>query len=125
MSALQETALAYLDKRTTADVPFWAMVAIPVDSLSRRAHAIAADVASVHPTVVATAMDALPGAGSAPGVTMPSYGVVVDGDLLGALRAHEPPVVARSRDDRTMIDLRAVAPADDRVIVDALRAAAP
>jgi hypothetical protein len=44
------------------------------------------------------AMDALPGAGSAPGTTMPSYGVVVRGDRLAALRAHTPPVVARVRD---------------------------
>jgi L-seryl-tRNA(Ser) seleniumtransferase len=51
---------------------------------------------------------------------MPSYGVELDGDLLAVLRRHDPPVIARSRDDRTMLDLRSVAPADDDVIVAAL-----
>jgi L-seryl-tRNA(Ser) seleniumtransferase len=80
-------------------------------------------VGDVHPTVAAVATDALPGAGSAPGITMPSYGVEVAGDLLGSLRDHEPPVIARSRDDRTTLDLRSVAPADDAVVIAALRAA--
>jgi L-seryl-tRNA(Ser) seleniumtransferase len=122
--ALQETALAYLDKRAATDVPFWAMVATPVADLRRRADAIVDAVADHHPTIEATAMEALPGAGSAPGVTMPSYGVEVAGDHLAALRAHETPVIARSRDDRTMLDLRSVAPDDDTVVVDALLAAA-
>jgi L-seryl-tRNA(Ser) seleniumtransferase len=123
LAALQETALAYLDKRVVTDVPFWAMVAAPVADLRRRAEAIVAAVADLHPSAAATAMESLPGAGSAPGITMPSYGVELDGDHLGALRDHEPPVVARSRDDRTMLDLRSVAPHDDAVVVAALRAA--
>ena len=124
LAALQETALAYLDKRAVTDVPFWAMVAAPVADLRRRADAIVAAVGDVHPSAAATAMDSLPGAGSAPGITMASYGLELDGDHLGALRDYEPPVIARSRDDRTMLDLRSVAPDDDRVVIGALRAAA-
>jgi L-seryl-tRNA(Ser) seleniumtransferase len=124
LAALQETALAYLDKRAATDVPFWAMVAAPVADLRRRANAIVAAVGDVHPSAAATAMDSLPGAGSAPGITMASYGLELDGDHLGALRAYEPPVIARSRDDRTMLDLRSVTPDDDGVVIGALRAAA-
>lgn len=120
LAALQDTALAYLDKRAVADVPFWSMVATPVASLRERATAVVDAVAVAHPSARSAAMDALPGAGSAPGVTMPSYGVELDGNLLAALRRHDPPVIARSRDDRTMLDLRSVAPADDDVIVAAL-----
>jgi L-seryl-tRNA(Ser) seleniumtransferase len=69
-------------------------------------------------------MEALPGAGSAPGITMPSYGVEIAGDHLAALRDHETPVIARSRDDRTLLDLRSVAPDDDAILIDALRSAA-
>ena len=68
-------------------------------------------------------MEALPGAGSAPGITMPSYGVEVAGDHLAALRGHVTPVIARSRDDRTLLDLRSVTPDDDAIVIDALRAA--
>ncbi|HSM66315.1 MAG TPA: L-seryl-tRNA(Sec) selenium transferase [Ilumatobacteraceae bacterium] len=121
--ALQETALAYLDKRAATDIAFWAMVATPLVDLRHRAEAVVDSIAETHPGAVANAMDALPGAGSAPGVTMESYGVEIAGDHLDALRAHDPPVIARSRDDRTLLDLRAVSPEEDAVVVDALRAA--
>lgn len=120
LAALQDTALTYLDKRATTDIAFWAMVAIPVASLRDRAEAVAAAVLAHHPSAVAVPMESLPGAGSAPGVTMASYGLEIDGDLLALLRHHDLPVIARSRDDRTMLDLRSVAPSDDPTIVAAL-----
>jgi L-seryl-tRNA(Ser) seleniumtransferase len=123
LAALQDTALAYLDKRAVSDLAFWAMVATPVADLRKRAEAVVAAIGEVHPSASAVSMDSLPGAGSAPGVTMPSYGVEIAGDLLAAMRRNDPPVIARSRDDRTMIDLRSVAPSDDVRIVDALLAA--
>lgn len=122
LAALQDTALAYLDKRAATDIAFWAMVATPVATLQARADTIVSAVAHTHPSAVATAMESLPGAGSAPGVTMASFGLTIDGDLLADLRRHEPPVIARSRDDRTMLDLRSVAPSDDAVVVGALTA---
>ncbi len=117
LAALQETALAYLRRDAAAQVPFWAMVTTPVETLRARAEAI------VEATGVGAAesMEALPGAGSAPGVTMPSHGVVLDGDGLAALRAHPTPVIARVRDGRTHLDLRTVFPDDDAVVIDALR----
>lgn len=124
LGALQETALTYLDKRAATHVPFWAMVATPVGELRERADGIVAAVGAVHPSAQALAMDSLPGAGSAPGITMPSYGVEVTGDLTAALRRSNPPVIARSRDDRTLIDLRSVMPHDDAVVIEALVAAA-
>jgi L-seryl-tRNA(Ser) seleniumtransferase len=123
LAALQDTALAYLHKRTVTDVAFWAMVATPVPTLRERAEAMAAAISDVHPSATVVPMDSLPGAGSAPGVTMASYGVEIAGDRLAALRGNDPPVIARSRDDRTMLDLRSVAPSDDARVVDALRAA--
>jgi L-seryl-tRNA(Ser) seleniumtransferase len=96
------------------------MVATPLATLRSRAEAIVGAVASTHPAAVAAPMDALPGAGSAPGVTMPSYGVELDGDLLAPLRRRDRPIIARTRDGRTMLDLRSVDPADDPTIVEAL-----
>lgn len=120
LAALQSTALTYLDKRAATDVAFWAMVAAPLPALRERAEALVAAVSEAHPSAVASAMESLPGAGSAPGITMPSYGITIDGDLLAALRRHDPPVIARSRDDRTMLDLRSVVPSDDSTVVEAL-----
>ena len=65
---------------------------------------------------MAVATEALPGAGSAPGATIPSFGVRLAGDHLAALRANDPPVIARARDGVTVLDLRAVEPADDAIV---------
>jgi len=124
LGALQDVALAYLDKRATTDLAFWAMVATPVAAVRSRAEQVVAAVVDAHESATAVSMDSLPGAGSAPGVTMPSFGVEIAGDLLGPLRRHDPPVIARTRDDRTLLDLRSVLPSDDAVIVDALLATA-
>ena len=115
LTALQATALAYLDKSAAATIPFWQMVAAPVSALEQRAQAlVVAGVGRVEPS------EALPGAGSAPGTTIASVAVVVDGDHLAALRAHTPPIIARVRDGRTVLDLRSVDPGDDHHLLTAL-----
>jgi len=116
LAALQELVLAYLRRDVVATVPFWRMAATPVADLTARAEAIAAATGT---TAVAT--DALPGAGSAPGATLPSAGVRLAGDHLAALRGHDPPVITRAREGITVADLRAVEPDDDAVLVEALR----
>jgi L-seryl-tRNA(Ser) seleniumtransferase len=116
LAALQDVALSYLGRTVTDDIAFWRMVDRSVESLHDRAERVVATAG--RGTVVDT--DALPGAGSAPGVTMPSVGIVLDGDHLAALRSHEPPVIGRARDGRTYLDLRSVDPADDEVLVAAL-----
>ena len=116
LASLQETALAYLRRTVCDDIAFWRMASQPVEAVRARAERIveSAGVGRVIDT------EALPGAGSAPGVTMPSAGIVLVGDRLAELRDHDPPVVARTRDDRTFLDLRSVDPGDDQVVIDAL-----
>jgi L-seryl-tRNA(Ser) seleniumtransferase len=116
LTALQHVCLEYLHKRA-GSLPFWRMVAEPLAVLQQRAGDIVAHCG--RGTVVDTT--ALPGAGSAPGVGMPSVGVALAGDHLAALRRHDPPVIARVREGSTVLDLRAVDPDDDAVIVEALR----
>ena len=123
LAALQSTVLAYLHRRVVQEVPFWRMVATPLADLRSRAESLAARLEGVL-DARAVALDALPGAGSAPGATMPSYGIEVRGDLLDRLRAADPPVVARAREGRTFLDLRTVDPTDDDHLARALTAAA-
>ena len=121
LRALQSTALSYLNRTATTDIAFWRMVATPLADLERRARALCTDSARVRPS----AMEALPGAGSAPGATMPSFGIVLDGDHLTALRERPTPIIARVREGATYLDLRSVDPADDALIgaaLDSLRA---
>ncbi|HZQ28017.1 MAG TPA: L-seryl-tRNA(Sec) selenium transferase [Acidimicrobiales bacterium] len=113
LGALQETALAYL-RRDGQAIPFWRMASVSVEELRARAAAmVLGEVVSCQ---------SVPGGGSLPGLTIPSAGVAVGGDHTAALRAHDPPVVARVEDGRTVCDLRAVDPSDDVVLGKALAA---
>ena len=118
LAALQSTALSYLARTVTIDIPFWGMATLTTLELHERAAAIVAAAG----TGQATPMESLPGAGSAPGVSIASYGVTVPGDHLAALRSCDPPIVARTRDGVTSLDLRTVQPSDDRHVAKALAA---
>jgi L-seryl-tRNA(Ser) seleniumtransferase len=112
LGALEQVALAYLE-RDGDRVPFWRMATVAVDELRRRAEALArgelVDCASVT------------GGGTLPGVEIPSAGIALKGDVTAALRAATPkPVIARVDDDRTILDLRTVDPADDRLLAAAI-----
>ncbi|MEQ1874845.1 MAG: L-seryl-tRNA(Sec) selenium transferase [Ilumatobacteraceae bacterium] len=116
--ALQKLALAYLDRTVVDTLPFWQMATTTINDLTVRAHELVA--AAGVGEVVAT--EATPGAGSAPNAGIASVGVRVSGDRLAALRQARPPIVARSRDGATVLDLRTVNPSDDHHLVEALRA---
>lgn len=111
LGCLQEVALAYL-RRDADSIPFWRMATASLEALRARALALAVgdpvDCASVA------------GAGSLPGLQIPSAGVALDGDHTGPLRAFDPPVIARVANGRTIADLRTVDPADDKVLAAAL-----
>ncbi|MEM7141046.1 MAG: L-seryl-tRNA(Sec) selenium transferase [Actinomycetota bacterium] len=111
LGALQATAFAYLAGDGDA-IPFWRMVAIPVDALRSRAEAIGVG------TVVDT--EATPGGGTLPEVGFPSIGLAIDGDRREALRSRPRPLIARVADGRTIVDLRTVDPSDDAELADAL-----
>ncbi|HZT66671.1 MAG TPA: L-seryl-tRNA(Sec) selenium transferase [Acidimicrobiales bacterium] len=119
LAALQETALAYLDRRGE-DIPFWRMATTPPAELRRRAERLAAAVPGGEVVDCAST----PGGGSLPGLEIPSVGVALAGDHAAALRQAPVPVIARVSDGRTVADLRAVDPADDAALGQALAAAA-
>jgi L-seryl-tRNA(Ser) seleniumtransferase len=117
LAGIQRTALSYLAKTVATDVPFWAMVAVSLHDLRLRAEAIV----SAAGTGAVVETQAVPGAGSAPGATIPSVGIRLDGDRLAALRASDPPIIARTRDGHTFLDLRTVDHASDAAVAAALR----
>ena len=94
--------------------------------MTARAEAIVAAVSSMHPSAVAAPTEALPGrrlrARRHDPVRTASRSTAT---ILAALRRHDRPVIARSRDDRTLLDLRTVDPADDAIVVAALAAPRP
>jgi len=113
LSALQELALAYL-RRDGDAIPFWRMAARTPDEL--RARAAALDIGQVVDLV------SVPGGGTLPTVEVPSAGVAINGDHTAALRAHQPPIIARVQDQKTLVDLRTVEPLHDQMVALALQA---
>jgi L-seryl-tRNA(Ser) seleniumtransferase len=116
LGALQSVALTYLDRTAASTIPFWSMATASVDDLAGRA----ARIGAARPAAEVVELQSLPGAGSAPGATIPSFGVALEGDHLRDLRAATPPIIARTRDGRTFLDLRSVAPDDDAHVTAAL-----
>ena len=113
LAELQRVALAYLARDLTG-LPFWRMAVAPLGGLRERAAALG--IGEV------VECQSVPGGGSAPGTTIPSAGVAIDGDRTTELRAADPPVFARVVDGRTVLDLRTVDPADDPLVAKALAA---
>lgn len=121
IAAIAETIEMYLDKRVL-DVPFWAMASASVESIDERAHVVAADVDGV------TIEDSgsVPGAGSVPGVTIPTRVLRLPGNadaVWTALASAQPPVIGTRRDGAVYLDLRSVPPELDDKVAAAIRVA--
>ncbi|MEM7287828.1 MAG: L-seryl-tRNA(Sec) selenium transferase [Actinomycetota bacterium] len=115
LSALQDLAMAYL-RREGDHIPFWRMAALGKKPLRARAEAMGVGEPAD--------LDAVPGGGTLPGVTIPSAGLVIDGDHGEALRAGigtAPPIIARVAEGRTLLDMRTIDPADDEIVAGAVK----
>ena len=86
------------------------------DRLERAAKALGAEIVPA---------EAFLGGGSAPEAPIPGEALALPGDdaLLARLRQGDPPVVGYLRQDRLHLDLRTVAPADDDLLINAVRSA--
>lgn len=121
--ALQNVLLSYITGEACVDVPFWMMATTSTDELNDRAHAIVARLharGTVLTPVDVVTTEALPGAGSAPGTSIASVALCMQGDFSSHLRHFSTPVIARVEGDQTFVDLRSFLPQDDHVVVDAL-----
>lgn len=100
--------------------PVAGFLAADVDELRARASALAAALA---PEIDATTIDspAVVGGGGAPGVVLPSAAVRLPEEYAEPLRRGDPAVVGRVVDGALVLDLRAVAPEEDAVVLAAVR----
>ena len=122
IAALGRTAELYAEGRG-GEIPFWRMVTRPVEDLARRLEGIAGD-AGLPPAVQTS--EAMIGAGSVPGMTVPSPVLVLEGrgeDLWPVLLRTDPAVVTRRSAGDLLVDVRAVHEDDDRQLAESLRAA--
>jgi len=122
LAALQATALAYL-RRDLDALPLWSMATTPLAALQHRARSLVGDLDRTD--IVVAECASVPGGGSLPGMEIPSAGLRIVGDGTAALRACDPPIIARAHDGATICDLRAVDAADDPILAKALASLAP
>jgi L-seryl-tRNA(Ser) seleniumtransferase len=115
-TALGATLEAHLEGPPTT-LPFWRMALAPVEELRDRAETVARHVGGI-----AEPSEAAVGAGSAPGVAIPSHAVrLTSGQgMFTCLLDGARPVLAKRDAGDLVLDLRAVAPEDDQTIVDAI-----
>lgn len=124
LAALHATLVAHATAGAPA-LPLHQMYARSVDSLRRRAVAIARELGWPEDTVVdATATI---GGGSLPGDTVPSVALQVPGDkasrIAKRLRLGTPPVVGYVEGGAVRLDLRTIDPRDDAELATAIAAA--
>ena len=118
-AALATTLDLYASGRTL-EIPFWSQVVLGYEDLEVRHHLLLERLDGNGDVV---AGESLPGAGSVPGETIPSPNLLLSGradQLWESLLAAHPPILARRREGRLLIDLRTVDPTDDTNIVAAL-----
>ncbi|HZC06843.1 MAG TPA: L-seryl-tRNA(Sec) selenium transferase, partial [Ktedonobacterales bacterium] len=123
LAALEATLRAYLDDTFADELPVWRAISQTHAELSSRTEALSARLQQAGVSAEVIAGESTVGGGSLPGETLPTVLCALparaDAHLRDAarladlLRQGEPPIVARVLRDQTLLDLRAVAPADD------------
>lgn len=118
LSSLTATFEAYASGAAAA-IPFWKMATAPIEEIRRRTDDVLQASGAVGSIVDG---EALPGAGSVPGLTIPTPVLRIDGDerTWRLLTGHVPPVITSRRDGATFVNLRSVAPDDDSIVAAAL-----
>lgn len=121
VAALQEVLLSYINKTVTTDIPFWQMATTPTEALQLRGEKIVTTLQQqfgLHTQLVPT--QAMPGAGSTPGAFINSFAVSLNGNHVSQLRKHRVPVIARTENGQTLLDLRSFDTRDDEEVAFAL-----
>ncbi len=125
LAALAATLDLHLSGRAT-EIPFHAMLQVPVSLLEERARRIAASAAALGWEAEAVPLVAVAGGGTGTESTLPSFGVRLRHPSLGEteaaarLRSRELPVIVRISEGRLVVDLRSVTPEEDDEILSAL-----
>jgi len=126
-AALEATLLSYLREDYDA-IPALRMMRISEDELARRAEEMARQLRVGCPSLHVEVFESqsVLGGGAAPGSTLPTRVIAVKSDSMKAdelcarLRQSQTPIIARVEDERVVLDLRTVEPAQEAAILDAI-----
>ncbi|MBV8220081.1 MAG: hypothetical protein JO325_16570 [Solirubrobacterales bacterium] len=121
LAALAATLRLYRDpERAASEVPVLAMLAAHEETLAARGARLAA---AIGPGATVIRAAAKVGGGALPLLELEGPVVALDGDpdaLARALRAHDPPVIARIHDGRVLLDPRTLSDDDVPLVVRAV-----
>ena len=126
LAGLAATLLHYIKGEALTKVPVWKMISMPLEEIDRRAK-LWADAAGGLVKVIDG--ESLIGGGSLPGTSLPTRLLAI-GDpqkpalaqkLARRLRAFDPPVIGRISENSLLLDPRTVMPAEDEIMVRALK----
>jgi L-seryl-tRNA(Ser) seleniumtransferase len=126
-AALEATLAEYLAGRAGQTVPVMRAIALSATDIERRARAVLEHVRHARPfeAEIVDGASAI-GGGTTPGLEIPTRLIALSTpgktaeQLERALRALEPPVIARIENDRLLLDLRTVLPDQDALVIEGL-----
>jgi L-seryl-tRNA(Ser) seleniumtransferase len=117
LAALTATLQHYLRDEAEREIPIWRMISITPMQLKGRAESWAADLGQGE----VIAAESTVGGGSLPGESMPTWVLALtvsrSDSFLKKLRRERPPVIARTENDRVLLDPRTVLPEQDGTLV--------
>ena len=117
LAALTATLLHYLKDEAEREIPVWRMLAATPGQIKKRAKAWAAELGEGEVTASLSTV----GGGSLPGETLPTFvlnlPVTSPDKFLESLRRQQPPVIARTENDRVLLDPRTVLPEQDGALL--------
>jgi L-seryl-tRNA(Ser) seleniumtransferase len=112
LAGLQATLLSYLKDQATEHVPIWQMISAPLAEIERRARRWRRALQRAHIAARLVDGESTVGGGSLPGETLPTRLVALPvahpDQVAAALRAADPPVIARIEEDQLVLDPRTV-----------------
>jgi L-seryl-tRNA(Ser) seleniumtransferase len=125
LAGIQANLLHYL-RGEVAKIPLWRMIALTAEEIGARAQALSA---ALGPGCAVLPGRSAIGGGSLPEETLPTMLLALPAPsapggataLAARLRAGDPPVIARVQEERVLLDLRTVSPAQEPLLLARLR----
>jgi len=127
--AMEHTLRLFLDPETLfSKNPTLRMLTAQPENLRRTALKIKRMVAKKNPSLIIGVEEgeSATGGGSLPHVALKTWLLAIPSPNLSAdrlcylLRRHEPPIIARIKDDKVLLDMRTLLEDEDKIIIDAL-----
>ncbi|HVT45765.1 MAG TPA: L-seryl-tRNA(Sec) selenium transferase [Thermoanaerobaculia bacterium] len=118
-AVITATLRTFLARKHEERIPIYRMLSASMESLQERGERMTSQL----PLSLVETSSAL-GGGTTPTESIASVGVEVDGDaasMSSALLRRDPAIIGRIRNDRLTLDLRTIDPADDPLVMDAIR----